>query len=350
MLQWMDNFATYGLGGQAFMLNGPYAEKYGSIVADPDVNAPAGSLVYNTVGQFSSGQSTSLRKVLSANETTVGVALRLWMTSLPANASQSKSIVISDGVNTTLAYIYITSTGAIQVKNNAGTLLAASAGPVLVANAWQHIEFKALINAATGTVEVRVEGVAVCSATNVNTGAGPAAQVRIDNYADGTSAGIGGYIKDFAIWDGSGAFINDFVGTCSVYRLTVDGDSSFPWTPSSGVTGFNLLNEAGPDDTGYISAVTPPPAASIFTLQDLPANIVGIRGLMMFGRLRKSDAGDANIKMSMKSGASLAAGADRPVTTAFTYWYDFSHTDPATGAAWTKAGVNAALIQVDRTL
>lgn len=349
-IQWMDNFAAYGAGHQALMLNGPYAEVYGQLVVDPDPNA-ANSVVYAAYGQFGAGESTSLRKVLPASAVTVGAAFRLWLSNLPANVSQSKAITIADGANNILAYLYVTTTGGIQVKSAGGAVLAASAGPVIVANAWQHIEFKTHIDAAAGTVEVRVEGVTVLTAAGLNTGVGPAAQVRVDNYSDGGGGGVIGFIKDLIIWDGSGAQNTDFLGSCSVVALRTSSDVSLNWTPSAGLTGWNLLNETPPDDdAGYIQAPTPAPAAAVFGMTDLPADVTSVKGLMSLIRSKKTDGGDGNLQVSLVSGASTSNGADRPLTTAYTYWNDLFPQDPVTAAAWLPAAVNAANLKLNRTL
>lgn len=347
-LRWMDNFQSYG-GIKAYLLNGVYAEAYGNVVDDPDPAADVTSFAYASFGQFGAGESTSLRWVLPATETTVGVAFRNWFANLPGNASQSKTVTIADGANNALLYTYITTTGVIQVKNGAGAVLGASAGPVIVANAWQHIEMKAVFDTVAGSIEVRIEGVPVITVAGINTGAGPAAQVRIDNYSDGGGGGVVGYVKDLAIWDGSGAHITDFVGTCSVISLRPDADVALNWT-STGANGFSVINEATPNDATFISANNVPPAAYQCSLGDLPADIVGIRGVMAFARMRKSDAGDANVQMTAVSSTDHTDGVNRPLTTAWTYWSDVFMVDPHTNAAWTQAGVNAMNLKLNRTV
>lgn len=355
-LQWMDEFNSYG-GSTTRMRDGLYADtNNASLVADPDPSAGgAYCLRCSGIGQGAQGRT---RKVLSSGQETVGVALRLWMSTLPpSNDISAVPIVFRNNQNSTLVSVWINSVGAILVRLNqsteGGTVLASTPGPVLVAHAWQHIEAKVKFHATEGTVEVRVEGVPVIVEEGLNTLgsiAGPCAQiVQLDDKA-GTSEGMTWYIKDYVIWDGTGDDINDFIGTCSVMRLAVTADTAFNWTASSGATGFNLIDEAAPDDADYISANDTPPAASVFALADLPEEIVGIRGIMMLGRMRKSDSGDANIQMSMLSDGEVADGADRPITTAFTYWYDIIHNDPNTGNPWTNASLNAATIQVDRTV
>jgi hypothetical protein len=71
---------------------------------------------------------------------------------------------------------------------------------------------------------------------------------------------------------------------------------------------------------------------------------------MPIHRSRKTDAGDGNIQVGAISGASTGLGADRPITTAYTYWWDIFDTDPATAAAWSRTSVNAMNLQLNRTL
>ena len=125
---------------------------------------------------------------------------------------------------------------------------------------------------------------------------------------------------------------------------------SFNWTASTGSTGFNLIDEAGPDDADYVQAANPPPAASTFTLSDLPADVTSVRGLISLVRAKKTDGGDGNLQVSLQSNSVDDLGADRPITTADTYWWDVSELSPDTGVAWTPAEVDAAKIKIDRTL
>lgn len=349
-IQWMDNFAAYGVGGSAYMLNGPYANVAGvgtALVADPDPTAPGSVVFRNGIGVIE-----YLRKVLSSGQTTVGVAMRRWLTSLPGNNNQiDVPMVFNNGANALLTKLQINSTGSISAINAAGTVLGTTTGPVIVANAWQHIEAKVFFHATAGTVEVRVEGVTVLALAAKDTlggNAGPCAQIANSN---NSGAGNEHYLKDYIIWDNSGTSNTDFLGSCAVVTLAPSADVSLNWAPSSGTTGWNLINEAPPnDDTGYIQAGDPPPAPAVFALTDLPAHVTSVKALMTLVRSRKTDGGDGNLQVSMKSGGSATAGTDRPITTAYTYWPDLFPLDPATGAAWLPSAVNAANLQLSRTL
>jgi hypothetical protein len=158
------------------------------------------------------------------------------------------------------------------------------------------------------------------------------------------------YVKDFVAWDTAGSQNNDFLGSVQVYTLQLDGDVSFNWDTSSGTVGYELIDELTPDDAGYISAGDPPPAASEFGFENLPVDITSVKGLLTVARMRKTDGGDGQVQMGLLSGVDADLGTDRPITTAFTYYWDVSELNPTTLAAWTPTEVDDAVVTIDRTV
>ena len=55
---------------------------------------------------------------------------------------------------------------------------------------------------------------------------------------------------------------------------------------------------------------------------------------------RKDDAGSRSLRAVLKSGATTANGATRVLGTSYAVYDDRFDVAPATGAAWTKAGVD----------
>jgi len=348
-LQWCDDFNSYGTN-TAFMLNGLYAfVNETELIADPDPNATG--LVARFVNGVANHREPKLRKALSSTQTTVGVCCRLWCYALPSGADRYPvPIVFSDVDNNLLFELRMLSTGALVAHNYVTGLSYTATTPSVVANAWQHIEMKAVVDSVAGSLEVRVEGVTVVSATGLNTGTVGIAQVRVDGERQLTQGFPTFNIKDYVVWDGSGSQNNDFLGSVIVRRLVPNADVSLNWTPSTGSTGFNLINVAPPVDTNYISAADTLPAAAVFDFTDLPTDITSVRGLMTLARARKTDGGDGNLQQALISGASTDNGADRPVTTAFTYWYDWSELNPATGVPWVPVEVDNMEGSLDRTI
>jgi hypothetical protein len=255
-------------------------------------------------------------------------------------------------------WVTVNPSGYIEVYRTDITgevLIVQTSSPVVVANAWRHIEIKLVLDVAAGSIEIRLEGSPVLTVSGIRTTSNVVAavascsSVAMQYSLSGSGSGTL-YVKDYIIWDGTGALNNNFLGSCQVYKIIPDGDAALGWTPSSGAVGYSLINHTTPpDDTAYISAPFPLPSPSIFTMSDLPVNVTSVKGVMILNRSRKTDGGDGQLKASIISGANTGAGADRPLTTAYTYWTDMFDQDPG-AISWTKALVNAVKLKLDRTV
>ena len=347
----------------ANMLNGVWAEivipsnHTGTVtlVNDPDPNIAGSGTVLRTRSGGSVSGSVGPRFALPSPANTEGIGLRLWMSALPQNNSTTPFVAFRNGANATLFAIKILSTGAIEARSTqttGGTLYGTTTGPVVTANSYNHIEVKGLADASAGTIEVRVNGVTVLNLTGLDTGTGPIAQFLFGYYNITTgNPADNAYWKDVVFWDTSGAEGNDFQGSVAVHDLYTDADISLNWTPSTGSTGWDLIDETTPNDTDYIQAGDPAPAAAVFSLTDLPEDVTSVRALLPIYRATKTDGGDCNIQVGITpNNTNWDDGADRPMTTAYTYWWDVSHLSPATAAPWTPVEVNAAYVRADRTL
>lgn len=359
MLQWMDNFRIYGTDASRFsrLTNGPYAEAAGGsaggdLSVDPDPTA-GGFRVLSMGGNANS----IVRKVLTAAQTVVGVAYRLWLSAIPAASNNALRIAsFCDQNNVEHGYLTIDASGFLQYNRTDSTgdvNIASSISPVVIANAWNHYEIKVVFDAAAGSVEVRREGYTVLYVAGVRTTRNTGAIASCYNVAFRNTYFLGPtlYFKDLIIWDGTGAYNNDFIGSCQVYEIFPDGDTTMGWNTSAGATAYNLINDANPDDdTGYISAPLPLPANPVeVTMTDLPLNVTSVRGVMSIHRSRKTDGGDGQIQSTLIYGASNSAGADRTITTAFTYWWDMFERAPG-NVQWTKAIVDALRMKLNRTV
>lgn len=350
-----DNFTIYGTD-TTFMLNGVYAEVEGiTLVPDPDgvssgtvaLNIPPGAF-FDSILRFASQNGA---------QSTVGAALRLWMPVLPNSSSkQILPIEISDNTNTLIASLKVMTNGQLQLLNALGAQIAISAVPVVTANGWYHIEVKFIQSGGgTSTCEVRVEGATVITSTTLNfNNLNNIAQVIIRGDADSTGALAVFYVKDFVVWDGTGSLNNNFMGSVLVTNLTPIADASLNWTPSTGATGWQIVDNIPPNDAQFISAPTPAPSPYKATLSDLPVTSTSVKGLVTFVRARKSDGGDGSMQVGIVSDPlgtpATVLGANRPITVAQTYWRDVFEVDPKTSAAWTPAAVNLAQLQINRTV
>lgn len=354
-----DNFNVYGPGGTGFMTNGVYAELANAVftlgcVADPDgISTP---LVWTYNSGNNNGENYNLRKVLSGGaQDIVGVAQRVWLDQLPRNAgAYPKPIEFRDNGNTLICSLGVSTTGQLFIQNAIANEQYITAGPVITANGWWHIETR--IQISTGQYEVRVEGVTVLSGGGKNFGANPIAQTAFGSQNAGATVNAStSFIKDFVVWTGAGAHNTDFLGTVIVALLTPNADVALNWTPTpAGHTGSSILANIPPQDgVQYIDAPNPPPAAFVCAMSDLTPDVTSVKAIMTMVRAQKTDGGDASLQSGIIS-SPLAApatvlGANRPITVGQTYWMDVFEVDPKTGAAWLPSAVNAANFQLNRT-
>lgn len=357
-IEWMDDFTIYGTdaGRTGRLFDGPYAEaSWIDLIVDPDPTAGGGRVM-----QVQSNTNAILRKVLTGARTTVGVAARYWLTAIPADANVAPYIARFSDINSnTHCFVNVNPSGyLVAYRHDTGvdTQIGISAGPVVIANAWRHMETKCILDAVNGRIQVKIEGVLALDTGIVRTSSnvvGAVATISNVSFINARLLGAGPSIniKDLIIWNGLGTANNDFMGSCQVLKIIPNGDIALNWTPNpaDGI-GYDKINEVTPDeDTRYIMAPTPAPAAYKCSLTDLPVSVTSVRGVMPIYRGRKSDGGDGAAQVGVISGVNTGLGVDRQISSAYTYWWDIFDLDPS-GGAWTRTLVNAANLQFNRTV
>jgi len=365
-LLFADNFEQYGIcnavTAKDYMEDGLWIENdasgtYGStgVVDDPDPSAPAASVAYDLGHRYNdTGNLRGLRYAFpGGGRGTVGASWRWYIAGMPTAEGAAPRMELRDASNLMQVGLYVRTTGAISVINSAGASLGSTTGPVLTANSWNHIECKTTINATTGSFAIYVNSVLVLNLTNINTksqASATADQIKIGVYHVSTADANKTYLKDVIVWDTTGTRNNDVMGPCFVGRFALNSDVSLNWTPSTGGTGYNLINEVGPNDTNYISAAWPAPSPSTFGVDNLPADVTSVRAVVLLGRMRKTDGGDCNVRMSFIDAGVDTNGADRPITTADTYWYDVLELNTRTSNPFTPTEFNNGTFKINRTL
>lgn len=358
-VQWADSFSRYGVGVNSTgeMLDGlPYSNigtggSQGRVVASPDPSDidERAFLIGTNGNNWPRDFRISLPTVISG---TVGVCFRAWVNSLPIDAGARPALV---GVQRTngdyMAYVRIEQNGAIAIVGRVANSLVEienTVNPAVSPSSFNHYEF--IHDGTTGEGQLYLNGVLLISYTGVDAGE----NLVFVNFSFRTASGLGPgvYIKDLVIWDDNGTQNNSVMGTVFVRGLKPNADVTLgDWVPSTGTTGFNLLNKTTPNDTTYMSADDTSPTPMSFELENLPPDITSVRGLVPVVRMRKVDGGDADVQSGLSpNGTNWDDGADRPITSSFTYYFDISELDPATGTPWSPAAVDSAKIRIDRTL
>lgn len=353
MLVYADPFSTYGTGatGRAnLVLGNPFIANDGG----PSTTNPRVGGTHAWRFDFQSGASDSVRYIFPATIQQFRLAYALNMDNLPSANNEIILFQPRDSANGIQCTVCLTTTGAVALHNGdeVGTVLGTSAALAIVAGTYQHLECYFDI-ADAGHFEARVNGVTVLSLSGVDTkataiaGASAAELVR--------SRGVGGYYADFYHTDTTGTNNNDWLGDIQWVRVDPNLDkAATDWTRNTGATDFSAINQTTPDgDTTYVQA-TASGQVSQFGCSNLPALTSEVVAVIVKSMVKKVDSGDANYKHGLVSdpaGApSTTYGADRPITTAYTYYNDVFETDPKTGVLWLPAAVNAADLIINRSV
>jgi hypothetical protein len=375
MIFWVDEFGSYSVQSEdntkELMEDSIYSQ-VGSdsndatsndivLVDDPDPLADASSVALAFSSPFGSVSSTYYPKVnvpFSVGEIPfVGVQFKIFVDGISGTDGKGWHCTIRNVANERIFGFYIRPTGALAFYDDTATVQFNSPTPLITNDSWHLVEFTATrtgtsLNTLPGAVDLimKINNVEIFNDTIVMDSV-------VDDFAmlswhiSRHTAGGGGktYIKDFILYDDTGSYNTDFLGPVYIMRRTVNSDADLQWTPSTGSTGYNLLNEAGPSDATYIGASSTLPLPSYFGLEDLPADAVSVRAIMLYGRMRKEDAGSGTVRMSLKDGATPTNGNDREITTAFRYWSDVLEVNANTATAWTPTEFNSATFKIDRT-
>jgi hypothetical protein len=237
-----------------------------------------------------------------------------------------------------------------------GSTILYQSDPCLAAGGYHHFEAKAKIDDTTGYVEVRVNEVTVLNVTGVDTQSTTNAECSQFNLGTSGSVldggpGHGNYdIDDIFCWDDDTSDLEntvvDFVGDKGCYYLPVNADTAeADWTKSSGVTGYELLDETTPDDADYIADSTGA-ARSIFQVAALPANVSEVIALMPVVRAVKMESGSVTIRAGVVVGTDESYTPDTSPSTEFSYITPGPKTiDPSTGVAWASNADPSLLIE-----
>lgn len=363
--RWCDGFGRYGTD-EAKMLNGSsgqaWAEVGTPVFSLETANPRTGS--YHLRMRSGDTGSAIARRVFGAPLTEVWLGRAVYCHALPSEEhifsggglpddSNKGTCLFSlrDQSNNGQIGIWLGTDGAIEARRYQ-TFLGRSL-PVIGAGAYQYIELYAKASNTVGAIEIRVDEVTVLNLTGIDTVNSANVEFSQDGFGHG-ALNAGSPIIDFAdfycndnVADGSAC--DNFLGDVKSGCLMVNADTAqADFTLSSGVSGYALLDEVGPNDGDYIDTAAST-AESDFELQGGPANLSEILTVRPFVRAMKDDAGTCTIAPNVKSSGVKGTVSDQPVTTAFAYYDSNIPVDPNTSVPFTPSGLNALQHVVERT-
>lgn len=233
--------------------------------------------------------------------------------------------------------------GTFRVQNGSNTVLG-TADVSITTYVWHYLEVKVNLNSTTGSVVLRLNNEEILNVTGVNT-VGSSAFTRPGMIGFGNSGdSVKTEVDDIYICDDQGSSHNDFLGDGAVRRLNPNAVGDFSqFTNSGGGDNYQDVDETDPDgDTTYVESRVAG-QKDTYNFQDITDDPASISSVTVKSFVKKTDAGARTfVHVARSSSTELDSAVIYPSAVTYRYMASQFPTDPATSAAWTKAGLNAA--------
>lgn len=281
-----------------------------------------------------SGVTWNATRSLKASATTVYAGFSiLFFTDFNSNLSDI-FVFRAAGVS---AWRLQHSDGVLRVVNSSNVVVATGTTPLNQFGQWYYIEVKAVINGASGSCEVRLNGATEIPATTGNFGSTAIDGIllhRQGSLGAGVATGYGHSYDD--MWVNDSGFLGD-VRVATVYPQQ-DGAHS-AWTPASGTDHFEMVNDpaAQDDDTTYLSDSTPDDIDT-WIFGDVDGGAV-IHGVQYTVTARKDDAAVRQVAAVARQSGTDHVGSTLTLGTSYASTVELYDTDPD-GNAWTPDTFN----------
>lgn len=280
-----------------------------------------------------------------------GVAMNL---SAAPNANGTGALIFhgdTNDIQDVQCAVVINNDLSVSVKRglfSGGTVLATSAAAVISTNSYAYIEALCKVDNATGFCIVRVNEVEVLRIEDADTQYETHNRIRGVGFGKVGSTNLAG-VDDFVIWDETGTHNNSFLGDMRCRTLLPDANGPVQDFTSTEASAFEALNNVPYLPAENINAATVGDISN-FTMTDINDNTSYCAGIVLHTVTNKTDAGACQITPKVVSGIATGTGADIAMGTGDAFYKTVFELDPATSDYWTKAAINAMLIEYERSV
>lgn len=251
--------------------------------------------------------------------------------------------------NTYLTFNINSSGQATLYNNRTSTYLVSTAAGSYFQNVWYYVEIK-VVWGATGSAEVRIDGLSVGTATSVDTRT---------HTSDSAFYGVGfgvfasspnvnsSYFDDVYVCDGTGATHNDFLGPVAVYTLfpSANGTTN-QFSPTGVASNWDAVNEQVADTVTYVGSSTATHVDK-YNVTDLPVSPATIHAVAVCSLATKSESSARQYRNTVTvSGTTTNGVTVTPALSQYNASHDLFVTAPG-GSAWTASDVNSMEIGVE---
>lgn len=252
------------------------------------------------------------------------------------------------GTVTKQMIVYANAEGGISLSiDNGNTLLAASSPNIIFPNVWQYLEIKYTPNKTAGQIIVKIDG-QTCIQFDGPTS--PASTPNLVNmiellstggdWSAGQTKGTNG-LKQYDDWyvcDTLGSGFNTFLGDVVVHSVPVIADQGPNSLSQFGGTAghFTAVNEWPPDDDASYLYGNEVGDREMFTIDQLPPNIIDVLAVSTHVRAKKDAPGASAVKIVTKYSSYEATSGALPLAVQYVTKNQFLEQCPD-GTGWTKA-------------
>lgn len=291
-----------------------------------------------------------------ASGMTIGVGFHYYISATPAGdgTQYGKFFGFSQGNGTNPGFIIkMKQSGAIncRVGGTSSTDLGTDSTFLFGASTLYHVEIKTYFHASAGTVEVRVNGATIFTASGLAT-LGTAQEyigLAFGNNAGYTDSSLQ-YFDNFYVWDGTGSTNNDFLGEREVLTLFPAGDTAQEdWVCSTGSDSYNLINDV-PYTSDYLEAEAVDDQTTV-TLDDLTTSGFSVLAVQPTVKATKAEAGESALSIGVvSSGTEGLSGNLEPAFNQIGMFYHILEQNPNTLTDWDTSSVDAAQFTIKKTV
>lgn len=204
--------------------------------------------------------------------------------------------------------------------------------PIYTDTTPRHFQLKGIVHATTGVANLKIDDVEVYSATGLNTGTGAIDRIA---FCQGNLDALAGVTADdIVIQNQSATYLPPL--RIDPYAPNADG-GTLNLVPSTGTTHYALVDEAQVATSDYLSGSVVGDH-DLLGLPDMAVTPDQILGVNLVGFAAKTDVTARSWNLGCKSGSTDSDGPALALATSAGYYHRLLETDPATAAAWLKAG------------
>lgn len=359
-LLWIDGFDAYGANDTDVneLLQSSGYQVADHLFASSDTRTGVGFSLHSAIGSTERNwTSGTLRYATGAQATLIaGFAFKM-------SKHQFKHLCnfcYDNGVGTVtvMASAWVNAQGGITIcrGTNTGVKLAESRPNVVFPYVWHYCEARYTAHQTGGIFTVRIDGSTCASYSGQTAPSGmpnysnlvAICATNVDYWTGNLETFSQCWVDDFYVCSGEGTAFNDFLGDSVITTLMPNGDATPNQLTIQGSTfhHYGCVNDAVPDhETSYLYGNTNG-LQEMFSMPDLPTNIIDVLAVAVNVRAKKAAAGNSSYKMRCQIGADVKLSDAQGLVPRWQTRQFLMESAPG-GADWTKARVDAMNIGFD---